>query len=309
MTISSCEEYPKSIGRVMSPKSADSSNLVIEKLLIERAKEFEGHTDSDVIGFSGQLAYGADDVVRDAIEGIDEKRSTVSFLLETPGGYLSPVQRIADTLRHFYDVVNFYVPNLAMSAGTVLVMCGDAIYMDYYSMLGPIDPQVDAPDGKTVSAVGYLRKFDGLVDRSKSGNLTSAELAFMLNKFDPGTLYQFEQERLLSISLVTEWLAKYKFKNWTETETKKTKVTDELRLKRAEEIGLKLSDPDLWHSHGRGIPKKTLEDEINLKIEDFSENTDLQKRTKTYFDLLRDYWHRRGHHRLVVHTRNGYDGW
>ena len=46
-----------------------------------------------------------------------------------------------------------------MSAGTILCMSGDKIFMDYASILGPIDPQVPTPDtGDYVPALGYLDK-------------------------------------------------------------------------------------------------------------------------------------------------------
>jgi len=50
--------------------------------------------------------------------------------------------RIVIAFRHFYPDLWFIIPNFAMSAGTVLTMAGDRIFMDYYSTLGPINPQV-----------------------------------------------------------------------------------------------------------------------------------------------------------------------
>lgn len=59
-------------------------------------------------------------------------------------------------------------------------MCGDAIHMDYFSVLGPIDPQVERPDGKMIPALGYLEKYKELIDKSVSGNLTTAEMTFLI---------------------------------------------------------------------------------------------------------------------------------
>lgn len=292
----------------MQETAVNTSNSVIEDLLLERLAEFESHTNSDAICFCGVIGFGVDDLLRDVIEGLDNKKSIISFIVESPGGYLTPVQRIAETLRHYYTTVNFFVPNYAMSAGTVLVMAGDDIYMDYYSMLGPIDPQVSTNDGKFVSATGYIREYDRLIEKSNDGNLSSAEIAFLLSKFDPGTLYQYKQDEAFAIALLQEWLAKYKFKNWTETETKRTKVDDEMRAATAETIGKKLTNPDLWHSHGRGISMKTLEDEVGLKIKDFAADAELDKRTRAYYRLLTDYRLRRDD-RLTVHSRSGYNTW
>jgi ClpP class serine protease len=72
---------------------------------------------------------------------LSKKRRKLVFVLETPGGYAEVARRISDALRHHYDEVDFLIPSHAMSAGTILVMSGDAIHMDYHSVLGPIDPQ------------------------------------------------------------------------------------------------------------------------------------------------------------------------
>jgi len=289
------------------PTTPDTSNEIIEQLVKDRAKLLETKVDSDVISFLGPLLHGAERLIRGAVENIDNKRNGIYFFLETPGGYVEPVQRIADILRYHYDKVHFVVPDHAMSSGTVLVMSGDAILMDYYSILGPIDPQVESKDGRLVSALGYLIQYDRLVTKAKSGEITTAEMAFMIEKFDPATLYRYEQERELSISLLREWLATYKFKNWHVTETRKIKVDDKMRRKRAEEIGQKLSDPERWHSHGIGITMKTLREEINLQIEDFGQDADLNNKIRQYFGLLWDYRGRRGHS-FVVHTREQYTG-
>ncbi len=134
-----------------------------------------------------------------------------------------------------------------MSAGTVLVMSGDEIWMDYYSTLGPIDPQVDRADGSKVPALGYLTQYERLIGKSSRGELTTAELSILIQNFDLGELYYYEQARELSIALLKEWLVKYKFKNWKKTKTRGLRVTQQMRRARAEEIGMKLNNPDLWH--------------------------------------------------------------
>ena len=84
---------------------------------------------ADVLTFIGSLLYGSEDVVRDQVEEIsksDQKREKIVVILETDGGNIEVTQRIAETIRHHYDKVEYLVPNYAMSAGTVLVMSGDA---------------------------------------------------------------------------------------------------------------------------------------------------------------------------------------
>lgn len=108
--------------------------------------------------------------------------------------------------------------------------------MDYASVLGPIDPQLDR-GGVLVPALGYLEQCKRLIAKSAAGTLTTAELAYLVEKFDPAELYRYEQERELSIALLEDWLVKYKFKNWKVTETSKKPVTATMRKKRAKAIG------------------------------------------------------------------------
>lgn len=226
-------------------------------------------------------------------------------ILETDGGYIEVVQRIAEILRHHFDRIEFLVPNYAMSAGTVLVMSGDAIHMDYFSILGPIDPQVGGGRGVQIPALGYLVQHERLLKKADEGELNTAELAFLIEKFDPAELYRYEQARELSISLLKEWLVKYKFKDWTTTEDRGIPVTVAMKKRRAASIAAKLSNPAKWHSHSRGISMEVLRRDINLKIQDFGENHELRDRVRVYCKLLRDYMGRLGHP-AALHRSGGY---
>ena len=259
-------------------------------------KAIERITDADAISIYGSLNWGADTSLLQAVESFKARRPRLVVVLTTAGGLVEVVERMVDILRHHYPEIRYFVPNMAMSAGTVMVMSGDSIHMDYYSRLGPIDPQVQK-EGKMVPAMAYLAQFDALIKRSEEGTLTDAEFA-LLNKFDLAELQLFEQARELSVTLLRGWLATYKFKNWKETETHKTPVTQEMREARAEEIARALGEHTRWHSHSRGISRETLESELNLKIDDFGANTKLVSALRGYADLLHDYM-----------TRNNAEAW
>ena len=288
----------------MAPGSA---NDIVESQLDTHLAELEHDFTADVLAFLGPITYGVDDAIRDAVEARGS-RPTLFVILETTGGYIEVAQRIADTLRKHYQRVEFVIPNFAMSAGTVLVMSGDAIHMDYYSVLGPIDPQVQRPTGGGwIPALGYLVQYERLIERSRKGKLSTAEMTFLIEKFDPAELYRYEQERELSISLLKEWLVKYKFKNWKKTEARKLPVTKAMRTKRATAVAKSLNDTEKWHSHGRGISMEVLQRDLRLRIEDFGRNKELSGRIRTYHKLLVDYIVRRGHdYSGVLHTKGLY---
>lgn len=272
------------------PSSSINANITVENLLTEYLTKLENVLEADLLVYIGPIAYGADSAIRHSMELRRKRRNKLAVILETAGGYIEVAERFANLFRHYYNKsVEFIVPNYAMSAGTVLVMSGDAIYMDYFSILGPIDPQVEQRDGGFIPALGYLEKYDELIKKSKDGILTQAELHFLIEKFDPAMLHKYEQAKELSVSLLKEWLVKYKFKNWKITRTRKIPVTRKMKRERAEEVGEKLNKIKVWHTHSRCISMQTLRRYLKLEIEDIESLPDLNKYLKEYYQLLTDY--------------------
>lgn len=255
---------------------------------------------ADTISIVSPIVPGIDVTIRDAIEMNKTPKDKVAIILQTPGGVVEVVERIVGVIRNFYKEVIVVVPDQAMSAGTVLALSADKIMMDYFSRLGPVDPQI-FKDNNLVPALSYLKQYEKLNKKAEAGNLTTAEYA-MLNKLDLGELYQFEQARELSVELLIKWLSQYKFKNWKTTEDRNVKVTEKMNKIRAKEIANLLNDPERWHSHGRGIDISTLSKELKLEIEDYSKNVKLSDSIKVYFNLLIDYM-TRGQLNSFVHTK------
>jgi len=286
-----------------------NANVIIEDEIAVRLRKLEEVFDADVITYIGPIEDQHSAYLKGIVDDFTPRRPKLAVVLETYGGFIESAERIANLFRHNYGTVEFLVPTFAMSAGTVLVMSGDSIYMDYGSTLGPIDPQV-RPIGRDtfVPALGYLEQYDRLVEKSKNGTITTAEMAYMMQNFNPAELYQYEQARDLSIALLEDWLVNYKFKNWTITETTKKTVTEDMRRERAKEIAQQLNETSYWHSHNRGISMEVLRRRLNLQIEDIDDNSDLKSALAGYMLLLTDYRNRRGHLSLLFNWREGYHG-
>jgi len=287
-----------------------NANEFVETQLTQYLQDLERELESDALSVNGPLLWGVDDAIRKAVEEKrrqPESRQKLAVILVTGGGYIEVVQRIVHTLRHHYDIVNFIVPNYAFSAGTVLVMSGNDIYMNYYSCLGPIDPQVETQSGQGVPALGYLIQWERLLEKANNGTLTMAEMGLMVNGFDQAELYKYEQERALSIAFLQEWLVKYKFKNWKITEKKQKKVTKAMRKERAKIIGEELNNTDRWHTHGYGISMEGLQNDKNLKllIHDFDRFPTWCDIISSYNNLFDVYMSKRDH-KGVIHTIDNY---
>ena len=269
-----------------------NANEFIEQQLDERIKEIETQYKAHAISFVGPIVSGVDDIIRLAAERRHSEpppRRKLVFLLTTTGGYIEIVQRIVATLRNHYQLIDFIIPNYAYSAGTVLAMSGDAIHMDYYSRLGPIDPQVETQKGRLVPALGYLEKYNELIKKAQLGQITMPEVQLLIQGFDQAELHQIEQARELSVALLIEWLVKYKFKNWKKTRTRKLRVNKQMKMQRAEEIARDLNETKKWHTHGHGISMDVLNKDLNLLIDNFGEDSALSSAIRGYNDLLSDY--------------------
>ncbi len=273
------------------------SNLdtTIHDLLNQKILELEEHFDADIFTYYGLIIDGNEVPILKIIEQLADpktKRKRLFIILTTGGGSAIAVERYVNMVRHHYEEVNFIIPDYAYSAGTIFCMSGDEIHMDYYSVLGPIDPQVQNKEGKLVAALGYLDKVNELIEKSQNDTLSNAEF-IILKDFDLAELRQYEQAKELTIDLLKKWLVKYKFKNWTKHQTTleilDTEVTQDQKLQRAEEIADALSSHNRWKSHGRPINIDILKNELKLKIEDYSNNTVRKELIRGYYELLTDY--------------------
>jgi ClpP class serine protease len=153
----------------------------IKESLNERLQKLEDRLSSEIVSFYGPIGPPIDKIFRDFIEKLKSDfphNQRVTILLTTSGGLAETVEKLVDIIRFHYGEVYFIVPDYAMSAGTIFCMSGNKIFMDYSSSLGPIDPQVYT--GKDyASALGYLDQVERMIEKSRQGELTDAELIML----------------------------------------------------------------------------------------------------------------------------------
>lgn len=265
-------------------------NKALKEMLNSSLAELEQQLNSDVITYYGPIVDGNENTFLDIVEELitdTNKKEQLAIVLTTTGGSAMAVERYVNIIRKHYNRVIFIVPDYAYSAGTIFCMSGDEIWMDYFSVLGPIDPQVKNREGNFVPALGYLDKVNELIEKAKTNTLSNAEF-LILKDFDLAELRGYEQAKELTISLLEKWLVKYKFKNWNIHETQGTPVTQDDKINRAKEITDALGDNKRWKSHGRPINIEALED-LKLKINDYSGENEIRGKIRGYYNLLRNY--------------------
>lgn len=260
-----------------------------KNLLTDALSKIEDALNADVLMFHFLIGTGSDEIIKNVVEDLvqdKKKHDTLFVILTTPGGSLNPLKRIVTVFRHHYKRVCFIIPDYAYSAGTILAMSGDEIWMNYYSALGPVDPQVQTKDGHFVAALGYLDKVDEMIDKAKRNELTDAEFIILRDQ-DLAQLREFEQARELAVDLIEGWLVKYKFKDWNMHKNGKI-VTQAQKRKRANEIASKLGNNKVWKSHSRPISMEELEN-MHLKIHDYTEDEKIGGLIDKYYGMVVDY--------------------
>jgi len=249
----------------------------LEKELLELIKNYNDEKDSYLLVYTSAMDKPIpyiplimDDyyTIYDMLRNVKSKK--LDFYIETPGGSGETAEELVRFLREKFEIVNFIISGEAKSAGTILVLSGDDIFMTKSGSLGPIDAQVKI--GRSIiSAYDYmdwLNKTRDIAEKEKKLNPLDAT---MVAQISPGEYNQVYHALKFAEDLVVEWLPKYKFKNWNITETKKIPVTLEMKKKRAKEIAEELTNHAKWRTHKRSIKIKDLED-IGLKIEMIDNN-------------------------------------
>ena len=240
-------------------------DLAREKLA-QFTPKIEQSFNADLMWFKGPIDGVAVNRFINATQGLrtqphseNAKKDTLALVLTTEGGVVTDAERIIRFVRARYTTLKIIVLNHAMSAGTIMAMAADEIYMTEISALGPIDPQVPV-DGKLVPALGILDKYNQIV-RETSPTKTNpnprgvspAEIDLIRRYGGLGTFSLFEQAAELSKELARTWLETYQLLPQKDC---------------AKEIVNKLCDNNLWHTHGRPLTPDVLRKDLGIPIRD-----------------------------------------
>lgn len=217
---------------------------------------------------------------KDTLDGLNGDRVTV--ILETPGGFGEVGKDMVEMLHEKFSYVEFLIPGMAKSTGTIMCLGGHEILMGSGSSLGPIDAQLQQ-DGKRYSADALIEGFKSIKEEVEKTNKLNPAYIPMLQRISPGELQAAENALEFARTIVTDWLCRYKFANWVKDGVP---VPDDKKRARAREIADNLSKQSLWHSHSRSLRIRDLE-ELGLRISDFGKDPELNDAVIRYQVLLR----------------------
>lgn len=187
----------------------------------------------------------------------------LDLILHTPGGSLAATENIVNYLRSIFncDIVAF-IPQIAMSAGTMIACSCKEIYMGKQSSLGPIDPQFSF-QGRQVAARGIIEEVKRGIEEIKKDPTSQLFWANIFAKYPPTFVGTCEKAIKWSEDITVDWLKDCMFKD----------EPDANNL--AQEVVNILSSHEETLSHSRHLSKDRCKD-IGLKIIDLEEDQELQ---------------------------------
>lgn len=171
------------------------------------------------------------------IKGLDRSKG-LDLILHTPGGETAATESLVDYLRSMFGTnVRAIVPQLAMSAGTMIACSARQIVMGKHSSLGPIDPQF-----RGIPAHGVVEEFRTALAEIKADQAAAFVWQPIIAQYGPTFVGECQKAIEWSNEMVKDWLVTGMFA------ARASAVAD------AEKAVTELSDHALTKSHARHLP-------------------------------------------------------
>jgi ATP-dependent protease ClpP protease subunit len=263
----------------LAAQSLQATNIIRKKYL----QALHTHTKRNVIAYySGWLSKPgiALSEISDedkngfmtTIHGLDRKLG-LDLILHTPGGGIAATQSIVNYLQKMFGHdIRALVPQIAMSAGTIIACCCKEIWMGKQSNLGPVDPQL-----RGIPAHGVVQEFKRAMKEIKDDASRIVIWQQIIGQYKPTFLGQCENAIDWSNNFVEQQLADGMFSALSN------------RKKKAKDVAKKLSDYPKNKTHDRHFDADECA-AMGLTIKHFEDDSDMQDLVLTvhhcYMNLL-----------------------
>jgi len=190
-----------------------------------------------------------------AIHKLDKSKG-LDLILHTPGGDIAATESLVDYLYSIFGKdIRVIVPQLSMSAGTMIALASKEIVMGKHSNLGPIDPQMGG-----LACQAIINEFEQAKREIRLNPHVAPLWQVIIGKYHPTLIGACVQAIEWSERMVENWLT------YNMCENEPEKVKDILKT---------FSDHQKQKSHSRHISKKECE-EIGLNITSLEDDEDFQ---------------------------------
>jgi hypothetical protein len=158
------------------------------------------------------------------IHGLDRNKG-LDLVLHTPGGETAATESIVDYVYKMFDGnIRAVVPQLAMSAGTMISCACKEIVMGKQSNLGPIDPQFNG-----LPAHGIVEEFKRAIAEVKADHPARIPIwQPIIAKYHPTLIGECEKAIQWSNEMTKEWLLRSMLNGESDPEVKADTIINEL---------------------------------------------------------------------------------
>lgn len=192
------------------------------------------------------------------IHKLDRTRG-LDLILHTPGGSTAATESLVDYLRSMFNGnIRAIIPQLAMSAGTMIALACKEIIMGKHSSLGPIDPQFNG-----IAAHGVIEEFSRAVSEIATNPASIPLWQQIIAKYPPAFIGECEKAIKWSEEMVHRWLIDGMFHGESDA------------AKKADAIIKELGDHALTKSHSRHISADRAMT-LGIKVTALESNQELQ---------------------------------
>lgn len=182
-----------------------------------------------------------------------DKKKGLDLILHTPGGDIAATESIVTYLHSiFKGDVRAFIPQISMSAGTMIAMSCKEIIMGEQSSLGPIDPQIGG-----IACQAVIDEFKRAVDEVSEKPASLGLWQTIISKYHPTFLTACENAVAWSAKLAEQWLKK---------------VNPAINFNGIKNVFLNHNNS---YSHSRHISKSDCKD-AGLNVSDLESNQELQ---------------------------------
>lgn len=164
-----------------------------------------------------------------AVHRLDRSKG-LDLIIHTPGGNITSTQSIVDYLHKMFHVdknsvpdIRAIVPQIAMSAGTMIACSCKEIWMGKHSNLGPIDPQLQG-----VPTYGVLKEFREACKQVKKEPSKIPLWQTIIGKYHPTFLSRCENAIALSNDFVKHQLSNVMFNGQKDAKKKSAQIVKHL---------------------------------------------------------------------------------
>ena len=131
-----------------------------------------------------------------------DRSKGLDLILHTPGGNISATESIVFYLKSIFgNDIRAIIPQISMSAGTMIACACKEIIMGKQSNLGPIDPQLGY-----IPAHGLIEEFNRIMNEVKADPSRINVWREVLSKYHPTLIGECEKAIKWSESMVSDWL-------------------------------------------------------------------------------------------------------